>query len=188
MGFFDEIKKLTAPLDPDDSGDDFFEGAEEAPAEKPKISSAQATLESTFAAEPGGRPEPAEPKTPKDTQPSGGLFSSRRTAKVKPQRERTVEFGGNETKVILFSPRSFQEAGELVEHLQQNRSVVMTLDSVQNDTARRLLDFMSVITFALGGKITPVSAKAYFIAPANVDILPAQAAQAAQPETGGQEF
>ena len=92
MGLFDEIKKLTA-TDFDDSGDDFFEGSEEPVAEKPKISSAQATLESTFAAEPVGRPEPAEqPKTPKEAQPSGGLFSPRRPAKVKPQRERIQKF------------------------------------------------------------------------------------------------
>ena len=50
----------------------------------------------------------------------------------------------------------------------------MTLEGVQGDMARRLLDFLSGIAFALQGKITPVSAKTYFITPQNVDILGAQ--------------
>jgi cell division inhibitor SepF len=56
----------------------------------------------------------------------------------------------------------------------------MTLETVPAETARRLLDFLSGIAFALGGKITPVSAKTYFITPQNVDIL------GMQPQTEGQ--
>ena len=47
------------------------------------------------------------------------------------------------------------------------------------------LDFLSGITFALQGKITPISAKTYFVTPQNVDIL---GAQPEQPESDGQYF
>lgn len=50
----------------------------------------------------------------------------------------------------------------------------MSLEEIPSETARRLLDFMSGIAFALNGKITPVSAKTYFITPENVDLLDAQ--------------
>ena len=50
----------------------------------------------------------------------------------------------------------------------------MSLEEIPSDTARRLLDFMSGIAFAVNGKITPVSAKTYFITPENVDLLDAQ--------------
>lgn len=65
-----------------------------------------------------------------------------------PHRERLVNFGGSETQVILFSPKSFDEAGELMNHLLQGRSVVMTLEGLPTETARRLLDFLSGITYA----------------------------------------
>ena len=87
--------------------------------------------------------------------------------------------------MILFNPRTFDEAGELVNHLNQGRSLVMTLEGLPTDNARRLLDFLSGITFALQGKITPVSAKTYFVTPQKVDIL---GAQAEQPESDGQYF
>ena len=87
--------------------------------------------------------------------------------------------------MILFSPKSFDEAGELVNYMHRNLTVVMTLEGVQTDMARRLLDFLSGIAFALQGKITPVSAKTYFITPQNVDIL---GTQEQQPENAGHYF
>ena len=105
--------------------------------------------------------------------------------------ERTVNFGGSDQQVILFSPKTFDEAGELVSYLQQDMTCVMTLETVPAETARRLLDFLSGIAFALGGKITPVSAKTYFITPQNVDILgtqPQQQQTEQQPESSGHYF
>ena len=56
----------------------------------------------------------------------------------------------------------------------RSRSVVMTLEGLPTENARRLLDFMSGIAFALEGKITPISAKTYFVTPQNVNVLGAQ--------------
>ena len=196
MGFLDELRKLTQPYDDED---DFFEGAEtnlRPQAQQP--SAAQIQFENAFGEDAGAKIEPEE--APKEEQPkpaqqpaaagnaggSGGLFGALGFKKgAKARRERVVEFGGSEQQVILFNPKSFDEAGELVTHLEQNRSVVMTLEGVQNDFARRLLDFLSGITYAMHGKITPISAKTYFVTPQNVDILGAQAEQA---ESAGQSF
>lgn len=186
MGFLDTIKKLTQPYEDDD---DFYDDANvSAPAAKP-ASAAQVEFESTFG-ESNAAPEPAhKPAKAAGEQPS--LLSAlgvKKPAAARPKpvrRERAVSFGGSETQVILFNPRTFDEAGELVSHLQQNRSVLMTLEGLPTDNARRLLDFLSGITFALQGKITPVSAKTYFVTPQNVDLV---GSQADQPESDGQYF
>ena len=183
MGFMDELRKLTQPYDDDN---DFFEGADSSLREAPPPpSAAQREFESVFGNEPAGKPEPAEePRTPvRESAAEGGLFSSLGRKKSKAPRERVVDVGGNETKVILFNPKTFEEAGDLVSHLMAYHSLVMTLDGIPTDSARRLLDFMSGITFALQGKITPISAKTYFISPENVDLLGAQPDGA---ETDGQ--
>jgi cell division inhibitor SepF len=182
MGFMDELRKLTQPYDDDN---DFFEGADSSLREAPPPSAAQREFESVFGNEPAGKPEPVEePRVPAREAGEGGLFAGLgRKPKKQPQRERVVDVGGNETKVILFNPKTFEEAGDLVNHLMAYHSLVMTLDGIPTDSARRLLDFMSGITFALQGKITPISAKTYFISPENVDLLGAQPDGA---ETDGQ--
>ena len=183
MGFMDELRKLTQPYDDDN---DFFEGADSSLREPPQPSAAQREFESVFGSEPAGKPEPAEeaPRQPaRESASEGGLFGGLGRKTRKPPRERVVDVGGNETKVILFAPKTFEEAGDLVSHLMAYHSLVMTLDNVPTDSARRLLDFMSGITFALQGKITPISAKTYFISPENVDLL---GAKPETPETGDQ--
>lgn len=185
MGFMDELRKLTQPYDDED---DFFEGADSSLKQPSQPSAAQTEFENTFGEEPATAPEPAAKKAPKAPGEGGflgGLGLRKQNKPKAPQRERVVNFGGSETQVILFNPKTFDEAGELVNHLLQSRSVVMTLEGLPTDTARRLLDFLSGITFALQAKITPVSAKTYFVTPRNVDIL---SAQHEQPESDGEYF
>ncbi len=192
MGFMDGLKKLTQPYDDED---DFFEGADQSlrpqpkAENKPPVSAAQMAFENAFADTSGG-PAPAEEAAPapKKTGEPGGIFGglkkAAQQANAKPRRERTMKVGGKDTSVILFSPKTFDEAGELVSYLQQDLTCVMTLESVPGDMARRLLDFISGIAFAFGGKISPVSAKTYFITPQNVDILGLQQPEQ-QPEESG---
>ena len=177
MGFMDKLRLLTQPYDDDD---DFYEGSDSSlrqAAQNAQPGSAEDEFEKAFSEDTPDTAEPAEKKTPK-VPGEGGLFGGlgrKRQSKPKaPQREKVVNFGGNDTQVILFNPKSFDEAGELLGHLQQSRSLVMTLEGLPNEQARRLLDFMSGITFALDGKITPVSGKTYFITPQNVSLLDAQ--------------
>ncbi len=197
MGFMDGLKKLTQPYEDDE---DFFEGADQSlrpqpkPEQKGVVSAAQMAFESAFT-DPGASPAPApaEEAQPPQKKSEGGIFGGFKKAAQgggKPRRERTMNFGGRDTSVLLFSPKTFDEAGELVSYLQQDMTCVMTLESVPAETARRLLDFLSGIAFALGGKITPVSAKTYFITPQNVDILGAQTQQPEQqqPENSGHYF
>lgn len=200
MGFMDELRKLTQPYDDED---DFFEGADvqykpqqQAPAQPQPASREQALFESSFAETPQGQPQPqrrpqqktpaAKPAVKAQAQPSqgdGSLFGNFGKKQSAPPKQGRVSFGGKESQVILFSPKTFDEAGEIVNHIRANRSVVMTLEGLPGDTARRLLDFISGIAYALQGKITPVSAKTYFVTPQNVDIL---GAQDDQPVSGGQ--
>ena len=192
MGFMDELKKLTQPYDDEE---DFFEGADDSFKPQPKakaepkiknpISAAQLAFENNFA---DSSVTPAEDPTAPREKEGGGLFGARAQKKQPRQKaaRRNVNFGGRDTSVILFSPQSFDEAGELVNYMQEGRTVVMTLEGVPGETARRLLDFLSGIAFALQGKITPVSAKTYFITPQDVDILGAQ--QPEQPESESHYF
>ena len=198
MGFMDELKKLTQPYDDEDG---FFEGADVARKSEPAATPAQLAFEDTFAAEAEEAPEPAsQPEAPqrrstgffdalglgkKDAGQNGVRPRAAAQKPARPVRERTVNFGGSDTQVILFNPKSFEEAGDLVNYLQAGRSLVMTLEGQPTENARRLLDFISGITFAMDGKVTPVAGKTYFITPQNVDLV---APQGEQPESDAQYF
>ena len=190
MSIQEFFKKVTQPYDDED---DFFEGADVARREEPAVTPAQMAFEDTFAAEAEEAPEPArQPEQPR----RGGFFESLgltkkdaparpKAAPMRPAKERTVNFDGSDTQVVLFNPKSFEEAGDLVNYLQMGRSLVMTLEGQPTENARRLLDFISGITFAMDGKVTPVAGKTYFITPQNVDLV---APKGEIPVSDGQYF
>jgi len=184
MSKFGDLLKLTQPFDEED---DFFPGAKveeqvqkktPAPAVSERKSSAAADFEKAF----GTRAEAPAPETEEDEEPAAesvGFLSSLGLKKPgnpfrSKAQESQVNVAGFDNQVIVFAPQNFDDAGELVSYLTAQRTVVMTLENIDIELARRLLDFMSGIAYALHGKITPVSAKTYFVTPQNVDVVGAQ--------------
>lgn len=73
--------------------------------------------------------------------------------------------------VVLVKPEKFDNAAEIADHLRERRTVVLNLEETNKDVARRLVDFLSGVTYALDGKIKKVAASTFIITPYNVDIL-----------------
>ena len=73
--------------------------------------------------------------------------------------------------VVLVKPEKFENAAEIADNLRQRRTVVLNLEDTAKEPARRLVDFLSGVTYALDGKIKKVAASTYIITPYNVDIL-----------------
>ena len=179
MGLMDSLRKLTQPYGDED---DYFEGAggDFAPQDAASSGDAQLEFESSFAEDPAVAPEPA-----KKPRLNGGLFANRGDSKPSSRSSKPARQGrgknsalSSDQSVVRFNPKTFDDAGELVSFLEQGKSLIMSLEEIPSETARRLLDFMSGIAFAMNGKITPVSAKTYFITPENVDLLDAQSSPA----------
>lgn len=74
-------------------------------------------------------------------------------------------------QVVLVKPDRFESAPEIADHLREKRTVVLNLESVGKDVARRLLDFVSGVAYASEGKIKKVAVGTYIVTPFNVDIL-----------------
>ena len=72
--------------------------------------------------------------------------------------------------VVLVKPEKFENAAEVADHLRDRRTVVLNLEETNKDTARRLVDFLSGVAYALDGKIKKVAASTYIITPFNVEI------------------
>ena len=68
-------------------------------------------------------------------------------------------------------PEKFDNAAEIADHLRERRTVVLNLEETAKEVARRLVDFLSGVTYALDGKIKKVAASTYIITPYNVDIM-----------------
>lgn len=73
--------------------------------------------------------------------------------------------------VVLVKPEKFENAAEIADHLREKRTVVLNLEQTNKDVAKRLVDFLSGVTYAQDGKIKKVANSTYIITPYNVDIM-----------------
>ncbi|MCI2253186.1 cell division protein SepF [Domibacillus sp. PGB-M46] len=74
------------------------------------------------------------------------------------------------SKVVMAEPRVYAEAQEIADHLKAKKAVVVNLQRIQTDQARRIVDFLSGTVYAIGGEIQQIGEKIFFCAPENVEI------------------
>ncbi len=77
-------------------------------------------------------------------------------------------------KIEVFEPRTFEEAVEVVECLRAKRPVVINLEEIDAELARKVFDFLSGALCAIDGKAEKISKSIFLMAPNNVQISAAK--------------
>ncbi|HSG78283.1 MAG TPA: cell division protein SepF [Acidimicrobiia bacterium] len=81
---------------------------------------------------------------------------------------RTVKDSDLESEII--TARSYSDAQALADHIRASIPVVLDLRKVEPAMVRRLVDFASGLTYALGGSMRKISQGVILVSPANVNI------------------
>lgn len=77
----------------------------------------------------------------------------------------------SQLKVVVLQPESFDEAQEICDNLKSKKPVIVNLEEMDVESARRVIDFLSGSVYALDGNIQKVSNGIFLVAPYNVDIM-----------------
>ena len=102
-----------------------------------------------------------------DPEPEAGVTQSLRP----PTRLRGVESAPSPSvKVHLILPRSFNDAQQIADKFKDVTPVILNLQSVDQDLAKRLIDFASGLTYALDGGMQRVADKVFLLTPRNVEV------------------
>ncbi len=81
---------------------------------------------------------------------------------------RTINSSDLESQVIVA--RSYNDAQVLADHIRASLPVVLDLRKVEPAMVRRLVDFSSGLTYALGGSMRKIGQGVVLVTPANVNI------------------
>lgn len=74
-------------------------------------------------------------------------------------------------QVVLFKPERFgEETRAVADELLKMHTVVLNLENTNKDISRRIIDFLSGVAYANGGKIKRVAASTFIITPYNVEL------------------
>lgn len=106
--------------------------------------------------------EEVEEYTPAETKPISSYETVRNT-KVK-------QSVSQDTKMVLFEPRTFEEAEEIASHLKQRRAAVVNLHRLQRDYAQRTIDFLAGAVYALDGRIQKIGHNVILCSPKSIGV------------------
>lgn len=77
---------------------------------------------------------------------------------------------GNQFKMVVAQPNTFEDAKDICDHLKSKKPVVINLEGIEKHDAQRIIDFLSGAIYSLDGSIQKVSCDIFVIAPNNVDV------------------
>lgn len=146
MGISDTFKKLVGIEDIDDEFEE-----EELEAEKERLSRENSRKTQT------------EYKAPVS-------FGDNSGSKAMPIERRISVAGTSAFKLVVIEPKSFDECPKLVDSLKGRRPVIINLEKIETETAKKIFDFLSGATYALNGNVQKVANNIFIFAPESVDI------------------
>ena len=155
MGFMDKMKDLVGITDEyDDDYDNISQ--EEIDAYKKELRGSAAAAA-------------AAPEPPLSTGISPLAFSE----VAPPQKFTENKVSRNDSgafKMVIIEPKNIDECRKLIDNLRANKPVIINLEKVETDLARKMFDFLSGATYALKGNIQRINQNIYLFAPHNVNI------------------
>ena len=114
-----------------------------------------------------------------DTEPKTSLFEQ---AKFSKTSEAVKSLNMNkDSHLVLFEPRSFGETQDIANYLKNGdfanligmetkKATVVNLHRLQKDQAKRVVDFLSGVIYAIEGDIQRIGPKIFLCTPRNISV------------------
>jgi cell division inhibitor SepF len=78
--------------------------------------------------------------------------------------------GSNAIELKVVRPESWEAALQIGHYLLNNCTVVLNLEATSKETARRIVDFLNGVAFAIEGEVKSVTNSTCIITPKNVSV------------------
>jgi cell division inhibitor SepF len=84
--------------------------------------------------------------------------------------ERRASTPSDLARIETVTPRTYNDARTVGEHYRSGVPVIMNLSEIDDDDAKRLVDFAAGLVFAVHGSINRVTAKVFLLSPENISV------------------
>lgn len=80
------------------------------------------------------------------------------------------DLGRYSSNMILCEPRAYSESQQIADHLRNNCGVIVKLQRVTPDIAKRIIDFLSGTIYALDGSLQKLGGGIFLCTPRNYKV------------------
>ncbi len=129
----------------------------------------------------GGKKDKEEVKAPAVPERRSAAPAAPAATDKKAASSATAKRYTEQVKLVVIKPQSFEESPKLVDSLRAKKPVIINLEDLETDTARKIFDFLSGATYALNGNVQKVANNIFLFAPENVDVTYTNGARREEP-------
>lgn len=101
--------------------------------------------------------------------PVANIDDRRRVERVE-RPERRASTASDLARIETVTPRTYNDARTVGEHYRSGVPVIMNLSEIDDDDAKRLVDFAAGLVFAVHGSINRITAKVFLLSPENISV------------------
>ncbi len=77
---------------------------------------------------------------------------------------------GSSIEMKVVKPDRLDAVTQIADHLLDRKTILLNLEDTNRETARRLIDFLNGVAYAINGNLKKVANCTYVITPSNVDV------------------
>lgn len=90
---------------------------------------------------------------------------------VQATRGRVINIHQNSSiKVVVMECKTYKDASDIGDQLKERKPVIINLTKMEHEEAKRLIDFVSGIVYAIDGEIKRIGPGIFLVVPNNVDV------------------
>ena len=177
MGFIDKLKEVVGIEIEDDDEDEVEVTEEKNPAAR-EVREARPVRETREVKEEKKAAPAAEVRKPAAAPRMETVARTEVTRQTMGGNKYTSQF-----KMVVIEPNGFEECPKLVDSLKAKKPVIINLENLETDIARKIFDFLSGATYALNGNVQKVTNNIFVFAPENVDVTYKDSSKQAAPSS-----
>ncbi|HEV2362182.1 MAG TPA: cell division protein SepF [Acidimicrobiales bacterium] len=102
--------------------------------------------------------------------PRDEAFSTPSTISTRPAAVVRPIVPAKTAKVNVVAPIRFSDAQEIGDFVKSGSPVIVNLQASERDLSRRMIDFCSGVTYAIGGSMEKVAEQVFLLTPSNVEV------------------
>lgn len=80
------------------------------------------------------------------------------------------DFSNKSSQMVVFEPRSYSESQGIADHLKSGRGCIINLHRVSKEQAKRIIDFLSGVVYAIEGEVQKIGPNVFLCTPSNFGV------------------
>lgn len=77
---------------------------------------------------------------------------------------------GASIEMVVVKPEKLESVTQIADYLVDRKTILLNLEETNKEIARRLIDFLNGVAYAINGDLRKVATNTYVITPSNVEL------------------